>query len=518
MSNWGEELWDRYPGVYRHVTSGWDELVSVFAKYVKERGEVENEYAKNIRKLVTKYTNKLEEKSKDTKEDASYTKAFRLVLQETGFQAGQHEVLGESLAKIVHNKINEKGALVGTAIQKNNIEKKQITEYLEKHHQSLDKAKKKYQKSLAESTLAKKSYLKADANPTVSRNEIVKLKYMHESLLSECEEFKHSYASELLRTNKYQAKYYNEDLPAVINNLHNIEIDRIDFVKYAMDQCVAAEKQVAHIIEKCRDDMENAIHMIDPVADSELLINRLKTGVRPPDDLPFEETPSRNIDIIGGKGRKRIGKNLGKQEKNTNLFSKKKKTEENISLVESQIKKGYTEIKALRVMIKSYTQNPSFGDVKTFQEELDSTILKVQKLEADLHSLNLALKALEHQLEEKKCIQKPVLVTPTPSPKLSVGSTSSAGYGTINSYRSSSDIGSDDGSDGGSSINITDIVCALYSYDGQCGESSIAMIAGELFTRLGEDEDGWTKVRRRKNTGQRWEGFVPTSYLTVVKS
>ena len=77
MSNWGEELWDRYPGVYRHVTSGWDELVSVFAKYVKERGEVENEYAKNIRKLVTKYTNKLEERSKDTKEDASYTKAFR---------------------------------------------------------------------------------------------------------------------------------------------------------------------------------------------------------------------------------------------------------------------------------------------------------------------------------------------------------------------------------------------------------------------------------------------------------
>ena len=76
MSNWGEELWDRYPDVHRHVTSGWDELVSVLAKYVKERGEVENEYAKNIRKLVTKYTKKLEEKSKDAKEEASYTKAF----------------------------------------------------------------------------------------------------------------------------------------------------------------------------------------------------------------------------------------------------------------------------------------------------------------------------------------------------------------------------------------------------------------------------------------------------------
>ena len=212
---------------------------------------------------------------------------------------------------------------------------------------------------------------------------------------------------------------------------------------------------------------------------------------------------------------------------------------------------GYKEIKALRVMIQSYTQHPSFGDVKTFQEELDSAILKVQKLEADLHSLNLALKELEYQLEEKQCIQKPVLLTPSPSHRLSVNSTegslaSSAGYGTINSYSSSegcddggidgSDGGSDDGSyggsndgsddgsdgmdggsDGGNDIISIDIVYALYNYDGKCGESSIAMIAGELFTRVGEDEDGWTKVRRRKNTGQRWQGFVPTSYLAVVE-
>jgi hypothetical protein len=37
-----------------------------------------------------------------------------------------------------------------------------------------------------------------------------------------------------------------------------------------MDQCVAAEKQVAPI----RKDMENVIHNIDPVADSDLLIDR----------------------------------------------------------------------------------------------------------------------------------------------------------------------------------------------------------------------------------------------------
>merc|ERR1712013_971249 len=124
---------------------------------------------------------------------------------------------------------------------------------------------------------------------------------------------------------------------------------------------------------------------------------------------------------------------------------------------ENDIKKGHTEIKALRVMIQSYTQIPTFGDAKTFQEELDSTILKVQKLEADLHSLNLIVKEFDNQLEERKSNQKQA---PLPGPKLS----------------------------------------------------------GELFIREGEDEDGWTKVRRKNITENRCQGFVPSSYITLVKS
>ena len=197
-----------------------------------------------------------------------------MILQQTGFQAGQHEILAATLSKIIHNNIQEKAKSVCESTQTNQKEAKKMTEYHEKYQQNLTKAKRKYQKSLAESVIAKGAFQKADSNTTVSRAEIAKLKQKYESVQAECEDYKGSYARELLRTNKNQAQYYHEDLPAVINTLQNIEIDRIDFVKYAMDQCVAAEKQVAHIIEKCREDMEHAIHMIDPVADSELLIDR----------------------------------------------------------------------------------------------------------------------------------------------------------------------------------------------------------------------------------------------------
>ena len=57
-------------------------------------------------------------------------------------------------------------------------------------------------------------------------------------------------------------------------------------------------------------------------------------------------------------------------------------------------------------MIQSYTQNPSFGDPKKFQEELDSVILNVQKLESDLHSQNNLLSNVKCQLEQKHGLQK----------------------------------------------------------------------------------------------------------------
>ena len=76
MGSWGPDLWDRYPCVFSHVISGADELSAVLAKIVKERGEVEKEYAKNIRKIDTKYTNKIENKRLNEVE-TSYKKALK---------------------------------------------------------------------------------------------------------------------------------------------------------------------------------------------------------------------------------------------------------------------------------------------------------------------------------------------------------------------------------------------------------------------------------------------------------
>ena len=169
-------------------------------------------------------------------------------------------------------------------------------------------------------------------------------------------------------------------------------------------------------------------------------------------------------------------------------------------------------------MIQSYTQNPTFGEPEKFQEELDSVILKVQYLESELHSQNLLLDDVTYQLEQKAGSQKSPMSSPQNIPKTvrysPEGSrSSSAGYGTISSS-SNSDRDSDT-FDNCECENI-DTVVAVYDYNGDCSESSIAMEAGEELIVTEGDEGGWTKVRRKNINSDEGEGFVPTTYLQWI--
>ena len=58
------------------MSKGGDELSSVYARFIKDRAEVERDYAKNIRKLVNKYSEKASEANKKVKE-TTQAKGFR---------------------------------------------------------------------------------------------------------------------------------------------------------------------------------------------------------------------------------------------------------------------------------------------------------------------------------------------------------------------------------------------------------------------------------------------------------
>ena len=107
-----------------------------------------------------------------------------------------------------------------------------------------------------------------------------------------------------------------------------------------------------------------------------------------------------------------------------------------------------------------------------------------------------------YKLEQKQCSQRAGLLSPAlTSPQGS--RSSSTGYGTMSD------------SDGEDPTEDT-IVAAVYDYDGEGGDTTIPMVTGEEFIVTEEDEEGWTRVRRKNRTRQRCEGYVPTAYLSLV--
>ena len=75
-NTWGCDLWDGYDAVLGHVTSRTEDMVSVYSQFFKEKGLLEKEYAKGLRKLVARYE-PVKKKKKDNGNESTETSNFR---------------------------------------------------------------------------------------------------------------------------------------------------------------------------------------------------------------------------------------------------------------------------------------------------------------------------------------------------------------------------------------------------------------------------------------------------------
>ena len=75
--SWGVELWDCVEEVLGQVTSDTEDVCNAYGRFIKERGEVEREYAKNLRKLCGKYLPQGEKSRRGHQGEMSKERAFR---------------------------------------------------------------------------------------------------------------------------------------------------------------------------------------------------------------------------------------------------------------------------------------------------------------------------------------------------------------------------------------------------------------------------------------------------------
>merc|ERR1719391_641001 len=368
--------------------------------------------------------------------ETTQSQGFKSVLRELGFQAGQHEVLADSLSTTLPAKVKARAKELMKEAERCRKEAKALAAGREAEARAVERAGGKYFRAQGDWETSVANVRRAEEEGQVSRNEEEKLRGVARGKQVQAEEYKARYAQQVVRANQRREVFYTSTLPAVLDSLHAINIDRATSWQQTLLEAVAAERAVVPILAKCREDMEAALVAVNPQADCQLWVERYKTGNVPPGEYQFEDlsTSSTNTPSAGSANAKTRTLSRVKSPEigeNSNLFPRKRELEKRIASVEAEVAKGQKEMAALQLMVATYRQNPKFGDAAKFQGELEAAILRVQTLESDLHALTGELSEVDRRLALLRLSLPPAYSSNFSTPELqregSVGSGSAAG-------------------------------------------------------------------------------------------
>ncbi|KAK8744888.1 hypothetical protein OTU49_000666 [Cherax quadricarinatus] len=410
--SWGTELWDQWECIAGHTHKGIN-FLEQYGHFVKERCQIELDYARGLRRLVKTYLPKKKEC-----EELQFTsvKAFRDAVGETADLAGQHEVISETLSAVVLAEITTLIKEFKEDRKKHLSDGSRVQQQLSQSLQQLEKAKKNYEKAFREAEKAQENYLKADADLHLSRAEVEKQR-MNASIKSQqCEDSKNEYANQLQKTNQLQGDHYNTVMPNIFQGLQDLDEKRINNFKNLLKKSVEIERSVFPIINKCLDGIVSAADSIDEKNDSQVVIERYKSGFTPPGDIPFDDlsTPRQNGETtptvhppirqdtikgtISASKLKKRGGIFGIFGSNKNNFSfsekedfsdlppnqRKKRIQQRIDDVTTKLHQETAARDGLLKMKEVYEGNPSLGDPMSIMGQLNDSCQRIEKLRADL--------------------------------------------------------------------------------------------------------------------------------------
>ncbi|KAM4598668.1 cdc42-interacting protein 4 homolog isoform 1-T1 [Polymixia lowei] len=325
--DWGTDLWDQCDTIEKHTQSGL-ELVEKYVKFVKERTEIEQNYAKQLRNLSKKYNPKRGSKDEPECRFSSY-QSFLDILNETNDYAGQRELIAENMMMNICIELTKYLQELKQERKTYLSEAKKAQQSLESTYKQLDSSKKRFEREWREAERAAQYAEKTDQDINATKADVEKAKQQAHMRAHIAEECKNDYAAQLQKYNKEQNQFYFNDMPLVFNKLQDMDERRVRKLAQGYVLFSDTEKHVMPIIGKCLEGITKAGTNVNERNDSLALIEQYKSGFERPGDLEFEDysqginrassdsslgTPKGPMDLLG-KNRN----------KNFWLFSKKSK-------------------------------------------------------------------------------------------------------------------------------------------------------------------------------------------------
>ncbi|XP_033945367.1 cdc42-interacting protein 4 homolog isoform X1 [Pseudochaenichthys georgianus] len=325
--DWGTELWDQYDIIEKHTQSGL-ELVEKYVKFVKERTEIEQNYAKQLRNLSKKYNPKRSGKDEPECRLSSY-QSFVDILNEMNDYAGQRELIAENMMMNICIDLTKYLQELKQERKTYLLDAKKAQQNLESTYKQLDSSKKRFEREWREAERAAQYAEKTDQDINATKADVEKAKQQAHMRAHVAEECKNDYAAQLQKYNKEKNQFYFSDMPLIFNKLQDLDERRVRKVAQGYILFSDTEKHVMPIIGKCLEGITKAGTNVDEKNDSLIVIEQNKSGFERPGDVEFEDysqginrassdsslgTPKGPMDLLG-KNRN----------KNFWLFSKKSK-------------------------------------------------------------------------------------------------------------------------------------------------------------------------------------------------
>ncbi|XP_065812036.1 cdc42-interacting protein 4 homolog isoform X1 [Labrus bergylta] len=284
--DWGTDLWDQYDHIDKHTQSGLD-LVERYIKFVKERTEIEQSYAKQLRSLSKKYAKRGSKDEQDCK--FSNHASLQEILNELSDYAGQRELIAENmitgicveLTKYLQDLKQERKTHLSDA--------KKAQQNLEISFKQLESTKKRFAKEWAEADKATQQAEKTESDLNATKLDVEKAKQHAHSRTHTAEECRNDYAAQLQKYNKEQNFFYYTEIPQIFNMMQDMDERRIRKLAEGYCQFSEIEKKVQPIISKCLEGISAAGVKINEKQDSLLFIEQHKSGFERPGDVEFED-------------------------------------------------------------------------------------------------------------------------------------------------------------------------------------------------------------------------------------
>ncbi|NP_598886.1 cdc42-interacting protein 4 isoform 3 [Mus musculus] len=544
--DWGTELWDQFEVLERHTQWGLD-LLDKYVKFVKERAEVEQAYAKQLRSLVKKYLPKRPTKD-DPEVKFSQQQSFVQLLQEVNDFAGQRELVAESLGIRVCLELAKYSQEMKQERKMHFQEGRRAQQQLENGFKQLENSKRKFERDCREAEKAAHTAERLDQDINATKADVEKAKQQAHLRNHMAEESKNEYAAQLQRFNRDQAHFYFSQMPQIFDKLQDMDERRATRLGAGYGLLSEAELQVVPIIGKCLEGMKVAAESVDAKNDSQVLIELHKSGFARPGDLEFEDfsqvinrvpsdsslgTPDGRPELRAASSRSRAKRwPFGKKNKTvaTEDFShlppeqQRKRLQQQLEERNRELQKEEDQREALKKMKDVYEKTPQMGDPASLEPRIAETLGNIERLKLEVQKYEAWLAEAESRVLSNRgdSLSRHARPPDPPTTAPPDSSSSSTNSGSQDNKESSSEEPPSEGQDTPIYTEFDEDFeepaspigqcVAIYHFEGS-SEGTVSMSEGEDLSLMEEDKgDGWTRVRRKQGA----EGYVPTSYLRVT--